>query len=130
MKRTTHKLAEQGRRNRMNDALKELQAILPARNSRSKSTSGVVSPSMTESGNAIDGDNDGISNGKNQQIDMTSPDLSTEAKYANSKAATVENAIQYINVLHKQQTDMLESMRNKDTEMNELRTRLNELQNL
>ena len=73
-KRTSHKLAEQGRRNRINDALKEMQTLLPPK------FASKVKEAEAEgrSGNQKNGSS--VQNG-------------------NSKAATVENAIEYIKTL-------------------------------
>jgi hypothetical protein len=75
-KRTSHKIAEQGRRNRINNALAEIAALLPTSNgvSGSESTNGAaVSAASTAS--------------------------------AQSKASTVEMAIEYIKELKKELAD-------------------------
>lgn len=81
-KRTSHKLAEQGRRNRINDALKEMQILLPAK----------------FAAKTKDGEGSG-SGSNNQSTSRSAP----QAQSGNSKAATVENAIEYIKHL---QTEM------------------------
>lgn len=79
-KRTSHKIAEQGRRNRINTALQEIAGLLPPStpqaNGREGGMSGQVSPNMMMSG--------------------------TAAQQSNSKAATVESAIDYIKSLQKE----------------------------
>ncbi|KAL9107598.1 MAG: hypothetical protein Q9227_007501 [Pyrenula ochraceoflavens] len=75
-KRTSHKIAEQGRRNRINTALKEIEALLPP----SPSTSKKSRPG------AMEGDDDKTS----------------AANQNSSKANTVEMAIVYIRDLQKQ----------------------------
>ncbi len=73
-KRTSHKIAEQGRRNRINTALQEIASLLPP-------------PTPTN----------GSSNqsGGSANIVMTG----TAAQQSNSKASTVEMAIEYIKSL-------------------------------
>lgn len=73
-KRTSHKIAEQGRRNRINTALQEIASLLPL-------------PTPTN----------GSSNqsGGSANIVMTG----TAAQQSNSKASTVEMAIEYIKSL-------------------------------
>jgi hypothetical protein len=75
-KRTSHKIAEQGRRNRINMALQEMAALLP--------------DTRTGKKRAVDDDDDGEDDdGKGQKGGPTS----------SSKASTVEHAIQYIKQL-------------------------------
>ena len=71
-KRTSHKIAEQGRRNRINNALQEIASLLPPSSGRDSSSSG---------GEANAGG------------------TSTAAQQSNSKASTVEMAIDYIKAL-------------------------------
>lgn len=88
-KRTSHKVAEQGRRNRINDALKEMQSLLPpSRNKSGKDTSN--SDDSPEAAASVEGD------AKESNEDAT-------AKSNSSKAATVESANVYIK--HMQQRD-------------------------
>ena len=68
-KRTSHKIAEQGRRNRINMALQEIATLLPQ-----------------------DEKSDGTDNGEKKETKNAMP---------NSKASTVEMAIQYIKELQK-----------------------------
>ncbi|CCU82753.1 HLH transcription factor [Blumeria hordei DH14] len=75
-KRTSHKLAEQGRRNRMNSALQMMATLLPRGSSTENGAEKV--------GSGSSGDGDG-QRGFSQS--------------ANSKASTVEQAIDYINFL-------------------------------
>ncbi|KAG9247932.1 hypothetical protein BJ878DRAFT_117212 [Calycina marina] len=79
-KRTSHKIAEQGRRNRINTALQEIATLLPI--SALKDCGGEKSGSAEPEGN--DG---GLGKGG--------------AQSANSKASTVELAIEYIKQLKK-----------------------------
>lgn len=75
-KRTSHKIAEQGRRNRINLALKEIEALLP--------------PSMTSSTKKEKG------SGSARETDANSPDAGSGGGQGASKASTVEMAITYI----------------------------------
>ena len=82
-KRTSHKIAEQGRRNRINSALQEIATLLPkggAKDSGTERTDG-----------AEDGEKEGGKKGSTQS--------------ANSKASTVEQAIEYIKQLQKEVSD-------------------------
>ncbi|KAI1332511.1 hypothetical protein F5Y16DRAFT_357962 [Xylariaceae sp. FL0255] len=76
-KRTSHKIAEQGRRNRINSALQEIATLLP--------NSGV------KEGSEADGDSG--SGEKKEGKPSNAP---------NSKASTVESAIEYIKQLQKE----------------------------
>ncbi|KAI9850421.1 MAG: hypothetical protein M1838_005698 [Thelocarpon superellum] len=71
-KRTSHKIAEQGRRNRINNALQEIASLLPSSSQRDSSSSGG---------------------------EANAPALTTAAQQSNSKASTVEMAIDYIKSL-------------------------------
>lgn len=75
-KRTSHKIAEQGRRNRINSALQEIAALLP------KPTSTESKSSEGEGGEKKD-------EGKSGAV-------------PNSKASTVEMAIEYIKQLKRE----------------------------
>lgn len=76
-KRTSHKIAEQGRRNRINSALQEIATLLPRK--PGKDSSG------EKSGSGEGGENGNTKGGG--------------AQSANSKASTVELAIEYIKQL-------------------------------
>lgn len=80
-KRTSHKIAEQGRRNRINSALQEIATLLP-RSINSKDSGGEKSGS---------GEGDG-------EI-AESAAAKGASQSANSKASTVEHAIEYIKQL-------------------------------
>lgn len=75
-KRTSHKIAEQGRRNRINTALQEIATLLPR-------------GSAKDSGGEKSGSGDNNENGGKKG----------EGQSANSKASTVELAIEYIKKL-------------------------------
>lgn len=83
-KRTSHKVAEQGRRNRINEALKEMQALIPKRSTGSPSCNQTPAPDADMSPD-IGGDDD----------DRGGRDEGG-AKSSASKAATVELANEYI----------------------------------
>lgn len=140
-KRTSHKIAEQGRRNRINDALKEMQTLLPPPAVCSKSKSGTDegdSPDCkghtsadAEQDTAGDQDEDPKAatvkrdkNGKPVKDSAKTSSAAAEAKAANSKAATVESAIEYIRALQQERLLLAEAMKVKDTEVNELRRKL------
>lgn len=85
-KRTSHKIAEQGRRNRINNALQEIAQLLPP-------STPLVSGSAGSNSNGMNG---------------TGVDLmlsGTAAQQSNSKASTVELAIDYIKGLQKELGD-------------------------
>ena len=75
-KRTSHKIAEQGRRNRINSALQEIATLLPRKSGK-------------ESSGEKSGSGEGGENGTKGGA----------AQSANSKASTVELAIEYIKQL-------------------------------
>ncbi|KAI3320103.1 hypothetical protein HD806DRAFT_247129 [Xylariaceae sp. AK1471] len=76
-KRTSHKIAEQGRRNRINSALQEIATLLPK---------GTIKETSEGDGDNINGD----------RTD------SKQSNTPNSKASTVESAIEYIKHLQKE----------------------------
>lgn len=76
-KKTSHKIAEQGRRNRINTALHEMQALLPA-----------VAAGTSAGAGGTDRGEDSDS-GSEEKAKLSSGG-------SNSKAATVEHAIVYI----------------------------------
>ncbi|KAL9075913.1 MAG: hypothetical protein Q9161_001307 [Pseudevernia consocians] len=86
-KRTSHKIAEQGRRNRINTALQEIASLLPPSTPQVNGQSGGLggpSPSLMISG--------------------------TLAQQSNSKASTVELAIEYIKSLQKELSETKEKL--------------------
>lgn len=104
-KRTSHKVAEQGRRNRINDALKEMQSLVPKPSPATKAA--MKDAEASNEGSTPDGaedDKDGEGGGKEESA----------AKSSNSKAATVELANEYIKRMQK---DFAE----RDAEMDSLR---------
>ena len=88
-KRTSHKIAEQGRRNRINLALQEIASLLPQ-------------PSPAANGSTPDGSktsgDDGKGDGKTPQQQQQQQQTAAQQQN-NSKASTVEMAIEYIKSL-------------------------------
>src|SRR5215469_16583279 len=145
-KRTSHKIAEQGRRNRINLALQEMQSLLP-----SKSGAGAQPNGNANNNNAVvkfdegDDDEDGIvegngkpgtgSGGNNKNANGAGGNTSLGKQGGNSKAATVESAIEYIKYMQSQQRTWQEEqsvwnqrIEEKDGEIEELRRRLDEME--
>lgn len=93
-KRTSHKVAEQGRRNRINDALKEMQSLLPKSSAKvGKETSNSEgSPEALPDGDTKDNRDDAV-------------------KSNSSKAATVESANEYIKKLQMENAALLQLKR-------------------
>jgi len=94
-KRTSHKLAEQGRRNRINTALQELAALIPPNFSTGKD------------GSQSSGDGEGGSpeaeEGEKKAGGKPPP---TPTNQSSSKAATVEQATAYIKVMQAERKEM------------------------
>jgi len=90
-KRTSHKIAEQGRRNRINNALQEIASLLP---SSTPELNGIGARSgSVDAGTPAGGGMNGMMNG-------------TAAQQSNSKASTVEMAIDYIKSLQTELKDV------------------------
>lgn len=89
-KRTSHKVAEQGRRNRINDALKEMQSLLPkpAHGKGNEHMDGEGSPELV------------VADCKDSKEDSL-------AKSNSSKASTVESANEYIRKLQRENAALL-----------------------
>ncbi|QGA20778.1 hypothetical protein EYB26_008486 [Talaromyces marneffei] len=86
-KRTNHKLAEQGRRNRINTALKEIEALLPPDFAQERA----IKEGKEANGVAKNSD---VKDTKDTKEKSTPPTI--------SKASTVEMAIDYIKALKKE----------------------------
>ncbi|KAF2717624.1 hypothetical protein K431DRAFT_323038 [Polychaeton citri CBS 116435] len=93
-KRTSHKVAEQGRRNRINDALKEMQALLPC------SANTLGSPSVGPK----DGKGSASPGGED---DKDGKEGKGGGPSSSSKAATVESANEYIRKLQAENAALL-----------------------
>ena len=171
-KRTSHKIAEQGRRNRINTALQEMQSLLPTPPSSQPSSASVsaleLSKSVNKAYNQDDADaaveddtecgkrklpNDtNVDFGRSQQQQRekqltknlspaTSATNSTSAPSVpapsssassstitslqqNSKAATIESAIEYIKVLKREARERDLLLEKRDGKVQELQIRL------
>jgi len=94
-KRTSHKIAEQGRRNRINTALQELAALIPPNFSTGKD------------GSHSSGDGDGGSPEAEEEGKKTGgKPPATPTNQSSSKAATVEQATAYIKVMQAERKEM------------------------
>ncbi|EAS33702.3 uncharacterized protein CIMG_04726 [Coccidioides immitis RS] len=100
-KRTNHKLAEQGRRNRINTALKEIERLLP--------------PSLTHDGNK-DKDKDKAAEGRANGTSSKSPDKPASHQPI-SKASTVELAIVYIKALQQELAETKKQLKDLTTKL-------------
>jgi hypothetical protein len=91
-KRTSHKVAEQGRRNRINEALKEMQSLLPK-------------PEVSKTGNP----NSNSEGSPEPAAEGDSKEAKEDAamKSNSSKAATVESANEYIRKLQRENAALL-----------------------
>ena len=90
-KRTSHKIAEQGRRNRINLALQEIASLLPS------------SPLSSHGTNQVPG-RDGGANDSSAATGVIM--TGNAAQQSNSKASTVELAIEYIKSLRAELQDV------------------------
>ena len=98
-KRTNHKLAEQGRRNRINSALKEIESLLPPSFTQDKSKE---KDSTTEAGGTNGPTKSSEKSGSTQTI---------------SKASTVEMAIDYIKALRKELSETKEKLKTAEARL-------------
>lgn len=103
-KRTSHKLAEQGRRNRINTALQELNSLLPPTPS---------GPTPKDGMNGIDGAANGRVDSPGACIMLTG----TAAQQSNSKATTVERATDYIKALHGELEDVTSRLKAAESKL-------------
>lgn len=115
-----------------------MQALLPTPAHRKKSKadksdgadSGDEKDQMTAD-DEIEGAEDANKKDKNGKPTKESKAASAaaEAKAANSKAATVESAIEYIRTLQQERIEMAKAMQARDLEMEELRRKLQDAEN-
>ena len=120
-KRTSHKVAEQGRRNRINEALKEMQALIPkpARPAHSPSNDADPDSAIAASPDPHeDDDKMAEMNGKEKEEAIS--------KSNSSKAATVELANEYIKRMQKDSEARLAEFERLRRENEELKRRLGE----
>lgn len=113
-KRTSHKVAEQGRRNRINDALKEMQSLLPKQATTKGSKDNSNSDESPDAGPGADADS------KESKEDAA-------AKSNNSKAATVESANVYIRVMQAEHRQREADLRAREEELERLKRENEEL---
>jgi Helix-loop-helix DNA-binding domain len=113
-KRTSHKIAEQGRRNRINVALQEMLSLLPKSSPLISARDGSSSNGDVEAG-GDGGLMKGELGGKNS---------------GNSKAATVESAIEYIRALQDETEQKSKVVEERDRECESLKKKLRELEKL
>lgn len=135
-KRTSHKVAEQGRRNRINEALKEMQALIPKSSPGSKlSPNGQQPQNGEESGSppsadATGGDEEKATDGTTPPSSTLNPqqqqakEAEAAAKSNSSKAATVELANEYIKKMQAEQASQQERILQLEREKEELVRRL------
>ncbi|KAK5123297.1 hypothetical protein LTR85_002727 [Meristemomyces frigidus] len=107
-KRTSHKVAEQGRRNRINDALKEMQSLLPKQATPKGGKENSNSDGSPDAGAGADGDS------KESKEDAAT-------KSNNSKAATVESANVYIRVVQAERRQWEAELLQREAELDRLR---------
>ncbi|WEW58812.1 hypothetical protein PRK78_004280 [Emydomyces testavorans] len=103
-KRTNHKLAEQGRRNRINTALKEIESLLPLSLAHERSKD-------KDKDKDRDKSTEGGASGTSK-----SPDKPPSHQPI-SKASTVELAIVYIKALQKELAETKEKLKNAETKL-------------
>ncbi|EPE07860.1 phosphorus acquisition-controlling protein [Ophiostoma piceae UAMH 11346] len=96
-KRTSHKIAEQGRRNRINSALQEIATLLPRPPPDDDAPVGDVGSGGEKGDKSDKGDNDKDKDDRKKDKAGATP---------NSKASTVELAIDYIKQLKKEVADL------------------------
>ena len=111
-KRTSHKIAEQGRRQRINVALQEMQGLLPK-----------LSPGSAAAAKLEDEDEDEDEEGGNGKGGRKSGKGG-----GNSKAATVEHAISYIRAMQEKESCWAKEREEKDKEVEALRKKLDALE--
>lgn len=108
-KRTSHKIAEQGRRQRINVALQEMQCLLPK-----LSPTALAATKMEDDDSDDDGEGGrGKKGGKGG---------------GNSKAATVEHAINYIKTMQDQERVWAREREEREKEVEALRKKLEMLE--
>ena len=106
-KRTNHKLAEQGRRNRMNSAVKEMEALLPSSLTREESNKDKERKDSVDDSNATSG-----ANGASK-----SQEKSSSASQPTSKASTIEMAIVYIKSLQQELVQTKARLKDAETKL-------------
>lgn len=113
-KRTSHKIAEQGRRNRINSALQEIATLLPK--------------APAKEGRDGDGDGNSSSGGGGGSGGADKEDKKDKDKdkagggIPNSKASTVEMAIEYIKQLQKEVAEANKRAEEAEKKLGEMKT--------
>ncbi|KAI4152322.1 MAG: hypothetical protein L6R39_001847 [Caloplaca ligustica] len=104
-KRTSHKIAEQGRRNRINTALQEIASLLPPTTPNGPNTpkDAPVMPNGNGNGKMMTMGSSPGATGATTSVMMTT---GTAAQQSSSKASTVELAIDYIKALQGELRDV------------------------
>lgn len=116
-KRTSHKVAEQGRRNRINEALKEMQCLIPRANTFKSPMNGEVEHGS--GGSPEVDDDDRVAEGASKE-----ERAQAAVKSNNSKAATVELANEYIRRMQRESANQSADLLQLRRENEELRKRL------
>ncbi|KAL8673823.1 MAG: hypothetical protein Q9168_001788, partial [Polycauliona sp. 1 TL-2023] len=110
-KRTSHKLAEQGRRNRINTALQEIAALLPPTtpnlNGATTPKDGAMNSLMPNGGKISSPGASAAAVAAATSVMLTT---GTAAQQSNSKASTVELAIDYIKSLQGELQEVKEKL--------------------
>ncbi|KAL8948039.1 MAG: hypothetical protein Q9222_005742 [Ikaeria aurantiellina] len=116
-KRTSHKIAEQGRRNRINTALQEIANLLP------RDPNGITTPKdsgmMNGHGKVATAASTASSppgSGGTASVMMTT---GSAAQQSNSKAATVESAIDYIKALQEELREVKQRLEFAESKLKE-----------
>jgi hypothetical protein len=121
-KRTSHKVAEQGRRNRINEALKEMQSLIP------KPSKPTRSPSKDDDPDIVVPPSPDLAaeDEKLPEANGNSKESKEEAlsKSNSSKAATVELANEYIKKMQKDSAMQVAEVEMLKRENEELKRRL------
>ncbi|EQL37260.1 hypothetical protein BDFG_01518 [Blastomyces dermatitidis ATCC 26199] len=108
-KRTNHKLAEQGRRNRINTALKEIEGLLPPSLIREREK-------VDRAGGAGGDGGNGATNSNTTSKSSSDKPSSTQTI---SKASTVEMAIVYIKSLQRELSETKEKLKVAESKLAE-----------
>ena len=122
-KRTSHKVAEQGRRNRINEALKEMQALIPKPSKLSRSPTKDEYPDLAIAASPEAGD-------ENENADVNGTTDCKESKedaisnINSSKASTVELANEYIKKMQRDSAAQFAEIEKLKRENEELKRRL------
>lgn len=120
-KRSSSQIAEKGRRDRINDALKEMQSLISRRTNLSKSLSNETN--VVEEDAAGVGAVDKVADRKSKK----GKDVEASVKRSNTKAATVEIANEYIKEMQKDNAKQIANILQLEKENETLRRELAEM---